>query len=72
MIAAFDSLARQHAKEMDEAQETIAKYQTLCDDLLAALLDLVEQIEAIGIPEWSGAEGLCLAQARAAIAKAEG
>ena len=34
--------------------------------------EALDQLEGIGIPEWSGAEGLCLTQARAAIAKAEG
>lgn len=47
MIAAFDSLARKHAKEMDEAQEAIVEYQALCDDLLAALRDAKLTIEAL-------------------------
>tara|TARA_R100001086_G_C11718183_1_gene226160 strand:+ start:160 stop:459 length:300 start_codon:yes stop_codon:yes gene_type:complete len=41
-------------------------------EMLAALEDLIEQLEAIGIPDWHGAEGLCLEQAHASIAKAKG
>lgn len=41
-------------------------------ELLAALKGLVEQLEGIGIPDWHGAEGLSLSQAKSAIAKAEG
>jgi hypothetical protein len=40
-------------------------------ELLKALAELIDQLEGIGIPDWAGAEGLCLAQARDAIAKAE-
>lgn len=40
-------------------------------ELLAALVELIDQLEGIGIPEWGGAEGLSLDQAWAAIAKAE-
>jgi hypothetical protein len=39
--------------------------------LTAALKDLLNQLEAIGIPDWHGAEGLSLEQARDAIAEAE-
>jgi hypothetical protein len=38
--------------------------------LLAALKDLIDQLEAIGIPDWHGAEGLSLDQAKESIAKA--
>ncbi len=41
-------------------------------DLLAALVELLDQLEGIGIADWHGAEGLDITQARAAIAKAEG
>ena len=41
-------------------------------DLFEALAELLDQLETIGIPEWSGAEGLSLDQARTAIAKATG
>jgi hypothetical protein len=41
-------------------------------DLLAALGELLEQLDAIGIPEWHGAEGLSLQQAFNAINKAKG
>jgi hypothetical protein len=41
-------------------------------ELLGAIKGLIDQLEAIGIPDWHGAEGLCLKQARAATAKAEG
>ena len=40
-------------------------------ELYQSLKDLLEQLEGIGIPDWAGAEGLCLEQARKAIAKAE-
>tara|TARA_R100001594_G_C3978294_1_gene249434 strand:+ start:491 stop:658 length:168 start_codon:yes stop_codon:yes gene_type:complete len=38
-------------------------------ELLEALRDLLDQLEGIGIPDWHGAEGLSLKQARAAIAQ---
>ncbi|MGG5810884.1 hypothetical protein [Falsiroseomonas sp. CW058] len=38
--------------------------------MLAALEGLLDQLVAIGIPDWHGAEGLDLDQARAAIARA--
>lgn len=38
--------------------------------LLAALNDLIEQIDGIRIETWHGAEGLCTKQARAAILQA--
>jgi hypothetical protein len=41
-------------------------------DLLEAMKELIDQLEGIGIPDWHGAEGLSLDQARAAINKAEG
>lgn len=41
-------------------------------ELLVALKELIDQLEGIGIPDWHGAEGLSLDQARAAINKAEG
>lgn len=41
-------------------------------ELLEALKSVVDQLEGIGIPDWHGAEGLCLESAKAAIAKAEG
>ena len=41
-------------------------------DLLSALTELLDQLQVIGIPDWHGAEGLDLQQARAAIAKAGG
>jgi hypothetical protein len=42
------------------------------EPLLAALKDLIDQLEAIGIPDWHGAEGLSLDRAKEAINKAEG
>lgn len=68
MIAAFDSLARKHAKEMDEAQEAIVEYQVLCQELLAALQAMLAKHDDRDAPSdlWP-AEA---AQARAAIAKA--
>lgn len=57
-------------------QEADARHIVRCvnshDNLLAALSDLIQQLEGIGIPDWHGAEGLCLEQARAAIAEATG
>jgi hypothetical protein len=41
-------------------------------ELLAALKELIDQLEGIGVPDWHGAEGLSLEQARGAINKAEG
>jgi hypothetical protein len=40
-------------------------------ELTEALRELIDQLEGIGIPEWHGAEGLSLDQARAAIAAAD-
>jgi hypothetical protein len=52
--------------------EANARLIAAAPDLLAAMLDLIQQLEGIGIPDWHGAEGLTLEQARAAIAAAEG
>lgn len=41
-------------------------------ELLAALRDLIAQLDVIGVPDWHGAEGLCFNQSGVAIAKAEG
>lgn len=41
-------------------------------ELLAAMKDLLDQMHAIGLPEWHGAEGLCFDRANAAVASAEG
>ena len=50
------------------------KYATYAaaPELLEALKSVIEQLDGIGIPDWHGAEGLCLTSARAAIAKVEG
>lgn len=40
-------------------------------DMFKALKDIKEQLRATGIPDWHGAEGLCLNQLDAAIDKAE-
>jgi len=47
------------------------KLEAAAPDLLKALTELIEQLEGIGIPDWHGAEGLSLDQARDAIAQAE-
>lgn len=39
-------------------------------ELLDALVDLINQLDLIGIPDWHGAEGLSLKHAHAAITKA--
>jgi hypothetical protein len=54
------------------ATEADALLIAAAPDLLAALKELIDQLEGIGIPDWHGAEGLSLDQARAAINKAEG
>jgi hypothetical protein len=59
-------------KEHDMRAEADAKLMAAAPDLLAALKDVIDQLEAIGIPDWHGAEGLSLGWSRAAIAKAEG
>lgn len=53
-------------------EEADARLVAAAPDLLEALEDLVYQLTRIGIPDWSGAEGLCLDQAWAAIFKATG
>ena len=55
-----------------EDQAAYARLFVHAPELLAALTDLLDQMDGIGIPNWHGAEGLSLEQARAAIAKAEG
>ena len=44
----------------------------LVAEVIAALADLIDQLEGIGVPDWHGAEGLDLERARAAIARLEG
>lgn len=48
-------------------QEANARLMAQAPAMLEALRDLIEQLDGIGIPEWSGAEGLDLGQARAAL-----
>lgn len=50
--------------------EQYAQLFAAAPDLLAALLGLLEQLHAIGIPDWHGAEGLSLGASIAALAKA--
>jgi hypothetical protein len=50
--------------------KTIEK-QEINTELLEALRSVIDQLEGIGIPDWHGAEGLYLDDARAAISKAE-
>lgn len=45
---------------------------TAAPELLEALTELLDQLKTIGIPEWSGAEGLSLDYAYSVIAKATG
>jgi hypothetical protein len=45
---------------------TSSKASSLLEDVLR---DVIEQLDAIGIPDWSGAEGLCLECARAVLAE---
>ena len=40
--------------------------------MMAALIDIIDQLEGIGIPDWHGAEGLSLEQAKQAITAAGG
>ena len=47
-----------------------ARLITAAPSLLEALVELIDQLEGIGIIEWHGAEGLSLSQARAAITNA--
>lgn len=50
---------------------TIANDRALVGVLLEAIRDLLDQLEAIGVCDWHGAEGLSLAKARAAVAAAK-
>ena len=65
-----------HGEVIAWVPENISSYYrkllVAAPDLFEALTELLDQLEAIGIPEWSGAEGLSLDQARNAIAKATG
>ena len=56
----------------DEMAEANARLIAAAPETTEALADLVEQLEGIGIPDWAGAEGLDITQAKAAIAKAKG
>lgn len=55
-----------------DGREANARLIAAAPDMLAALRELIEQLEAIGIPDWHGAEGLDLNPAKETIAKAEG
>ena len=55
-------------REKRESQRLLAA----APELLDALKGLLDQLDAIGIPDWHGAEGLSLESSRSAIAKAEG
>lgn len=48
-----------------------ARLVSAAPELLNALRGLIEQLEGIGIPDWHGAEGLCLEQAKAALSNAK-
>lgn len=59
-------------RDVEAEKQANARLIAAAPALLAALVELIEQLEGIGIPDWHGAEGLSLTQARAAIAKATG
>lgn len=75
-------LTRYRCAQYPPCDGWVVKYGTLCPacarliaaapNLLSALTELLDQLQVIGIPDWHGAEGLDLQQARAAIAKATG
>ena len=50
----------------------VARLIAAAPKLLDALANLFDQIHAIGIPDWHGAEGLSLVEAHTAIAEATG
>lgn len=62
------------AHDRPVTSETLANARLIAaaPDLLEALKGLIEQLIGIGIPEWHGAEGLDLSQARTAITKVTG
>ena len=71
----FNAQCSKRYIDVDFALETANSEEYLIDaapDLLAALVELLEQLDAIGILEWHGAEGLSLQQALNAISKAKG
>jgi hypothetical protein len=80
MDAAPNSSEEQHAIDRKgEVIESARRLIAAAPELLAALVDLMDQLEGVGIAiedieggQWHGAEGLSFAAARAAIAKAEG
>jgi len=55
----------------DYESEANASLIAAAPELLAALEDLLDQLDSIGIPDWHGAEGLCLEQSMSAIKKAK-
>ena len=66
-------LMRDYPDELFEVSSMISEGSLMLHDgiltPLAALTELVNQIEGIGIEEWHGAEGLTLRQARESIKK---
>lgn len=54
----------------DYESQANARLIAAAPELLAALEDLLDQLDSIGIPDWHGAEGLCLEQSMSAIKKA--
>lgn len=58
----------------DQAEANAAFIVRACNAhyaLVEALRELIEQLEGIGIPDWHGAEGLSLDQAKAALSLAK-
>jgi hypothetical protein len=54
-----------------ENTERLQRLASAAPVLLLALKDLLEQLDGIGIPDWHGAEGLCLQRAKSAVAQGE-
>ncbi len=52
-------------------RDSNARLIAAAPELLEALAELIDQLEGIGIPDFHGAEGLDLRQARTAITKAK-
>ncbi len=57
--------------EIDRLEDEIDRQRALNEGVMGALVDLLDQLEGIGVPDWHGAEGLSLDAARTAIAKAQ-
>lgn len=68
----YDASSPQWTGGAEQNAELIVRAVNERTGLRAALADLVDQLDGIGIPEWHGAEGLDLTAARAVLDPRQG